>query len=194
MQRIFLTLAVLSTVLLAISFALGWRVEDASLPAAQSDVSTHILISLAGLVFAALVHALVLTYFMGTGRWMEETGAAYRLKATWYSQNQSLKYRTVPAMVVCLTLLVLVGATGGAADPASPIRFDGWGTFSAADIHFWLTIGTLALNLIVNVWEYRAINRNGWLVQQVLGEVRRIREEKGLPVSPEEGSASAVSD
>lgn len=192
MQRIFLTLAILSNVVLAISFALGWQVEDATAAAAQAEVSTHILIGLGGLVFAALVHAIVLTYFMGTGRWMEETGMAYRLDKAWYRQNQSLKYKTVPAMVGCLTLLVLVGASGGAADPASAIGFGGWGSWSAADIHLWLAATTVALNLLANFWEYRAIGGNGRLIQQVLGEVRRIREEKGLPIAETENTASTA--
>ena len=183
MKRIFLTLATLSTVLLAIAYLLGWKLENTTDVARQSEVSEHILIAVAALVFAALVHALVLTYFMGTGRWMEETGEAYRLDGKWYGQNQSLKYRTVMAMVVCLTLLVLVGASGGAADPASAIGFEGWGAWSPVEIHLWLTSMTLALNLIVNVWEYRSIARNSRLVQQVLEEVRRIREEKGLPIA-----------
>jgi hypothetical protein len=182
MKRIFLTLATLSTLALVAAFVLGWQLEDATALAAQADVSRHMLVSLAALVFAALVHALVLTYFMGTGRWLEETGQAYHLEKRWHRQNQRLKYRTIPAMVVCLTLLVLVGASGGGADPAAPIRFAGWAGLSAAEIHLWLSCVTLALNFIVNAWEYRAIDENGRLVQDVLAEVRRIRSEKGLPV------------
>jgi len=41
-------------------------------------------------------------------------------------------------------------------------------------------VGTLVVNAGVNVWEHRALRRNGVLVSEVLAEVRRIRLERGL--------------
>jgi hypothetical protein len=36
--------------------------------------------------------------------------------------------------------------------------------------------------MIVNWFEFLAIDQNGKLVEEVLAEVRRMREERGLPV------------
>lgn len=182
MKRIFLTLAIFSNIVLAAAFALGVRIDDPKLASSVSDVSWHFLTALGALVFASLVHAIVLTYFMGTGRWMEETTAAYRLDERWQRGCQSLKYKTIPGMITCLTLLILTGALGGAADPAAPSGFgELWGV-PASTFHFALAATTLLANLLVNVYEYQALRTNGRFVEEVLAEVRRIRQERGLPV------------
>lgn len=180
MKRIFTTLALLSTAGLATAFGYGLAIGDAKAP--DSGVDLHFGLAMIALILAALVHAIVLTYFMGTGRWMEETTKAYRLDERWRLGSNSLKYRTVPGMVVCLLLLVATGAFGAAADPASPVEFAGWGSLDAATVHLLVALLTLGLNLTVNFWEYIALDRNGLLVNEVLDEVRRIRLERGLPV------------
>lgn len=184
MIRIFLSLSIVSNLLLIAAFGLGWMIGDPTQPdrAVQAMVANHFLVALGALVFAVLVHAIVLTYFMGTGRWIEETSAAYKLPPDAHAANRALKYRTLPAMVLCIVLLVLTGAFGGAADPASPVRFQGWFGFSPATIHFLIASATLAINMLVNLWEYQAIESNGRLVLGVLEDVRRIRIERGLPV------------
>ncbi|MBW3540639.1 MAG: hypothetical protein KY476_10235 [Planctomycetes bacterium] len=183
MKRIFLTLSVLSIGLLAASMVLGRGIDDpaAASRAGQGSVGTHLLVGLGGLVFAAMVHALVLTYFMGTGRWMEETSRAYALADDARRENQTLKYRIVPALVGCVLLLVLAGATGAAADPASPADFT-IGAVSSATLHYLAAVAAVGLNLVSYVWEYLALERNAELIDRVMREVRRIREERGLPV------------
>ena len=163
---------------------LGLAIDDPKVrsDAVQAGVQYHFLAALAALVFATLVHAIVLTYFMGTGRWIEETSSAYRLDPHLHSQSQSIKYRTIPAMVFCFFMLVLTGALGAAADPASPMQAKGWGGLSASHVHLIAAITTIAANCFVTWVEFRALERNGDLIDQVLAEVRRIRIEKGLAV------------
>ncbi len=184
MTRIFITLATCSTIVLGTAFWLGWGIGDASLrdAAVQSRVAVHFLTGVAALVFAVLVHALVITYFMGTGRWLEETCTAYRLGDSWQVRSRTLKWRLYPAMVGSLLLLILTGAFGGAADPASAVGFKGIGSLTAAQVHLSVSIVTLVINAAVNVFEYMALRGNGLLVHDVLAEVRRIRVERGLDV------------
>lgn len=184
MTRIFLTLSIAATGTLLVALWLGLNIGDAAEPtrAAQQRVSVHFLTALGALVFAVLVHAIVLTYFMGTSRWLEETSNAYRLDAGWQRQSKDLKWKLYPAMVLALTMLVLTGAFGGAADPASPVQFRGWGQFSAAHIHLGFAAMTVCINVAINAWEFFALQRNGQIVQRVLQEVRRIRVERGLSV------------
>lgn len=165
------------------AFVLGWIIDDPkSLDAvAQSQVKWHFLIAMAAMVFAMLCHAITLTYFMGTGRWLEETSRAYRLDAEFHAENQRLKYRVVPGMVVCILLLIVTGAFGAAADPASPVGKQIFG-MQMSTVHFAVATLTIGLNLMVNLTEYGAIADNGTLVNRVVDEVRRIRHEKGLPV------------
>jgi hypothetical protein len=184
MTRIFLSLAICSTGTLLTALWLGLEVGDASVraTAVQSRVAVHFLTGVGALVFAVLLHALVVTYFMGTGRWLEETCTAYRLGAAWQTGSKNLKWRLYPAMVTSLLLLIVTGAFGGAADPASAVGFKGWGPLTAAQVHLAVAGVTLAVNAAVNIAEYVALSRNGRLVNEVLQEVRRIRSERGLEV------------
>ena len=184
MNRIFLTLASLSTLLLVAAFVLGMNIDD---PASATDASlasvrVHFLAAVGGLMFAALVHAIVLTYFMGTGRWIEETGHVYPLPARIHQESRGLKYRILPAMAGCLTLLIVTGALGAIADPATRLGGQGWWGIPASTLHFSAAAFTLCVNVIVNYYQYAAIEYNGRLIEEVLQEVRRVRLEKGLPV------------
>ena len=180
--RIFTVLAILAALITLITFALGMSIGDATLKSAQTVVSYHLLAGLGALVFTSLVHAIVLTYFMGTGRWLEETTTAYRLNWDFYKESKSLKYRTIMLMLVCFLLLIATGAFGAAADPASAVGFRGaWG-FSGGTIHMTIALLTWAFNLLVNVYQFQVLTRNGEIVESVLAEVRRIRIENGLTV------------
>jgi hypothetical protein len=184
MNRIFLPLCGLSMVLLVAAFVLGLTIDDPKVldRAVQARVTVHFLTALAALCFATMVHALVLTYFMGTGRWLEETSQAYRLPPEYYDESKRIKYRVAPLMVGCFLLLLATGALGAAADPGSPVQFAGWFGWPAAMWHQLLAMLTLAANLLVNYYEYVALFRNGEIVDTVLREVRRIRLEKRLAV------------
>src|SRR6478609_6637811 len=109
MKRIFLTLILVSTALLIAAFVLGLEIGDprSVSPSTRRLMSYHLLTSVAALIFAVLVHAVLLTYFMGTSRWMEEARAAYHFDARWSVENRQLKYRAIPVMVLCLVLLIL---------------------------------------------------------------------------------------
>jgi hypothetical protein len=182
--RIFLPLAILSTASLIVTMVLGLSIDDprVATEAVQSGVQYHFLTALLALCSTTLVHAIVLTYFMGTGRWIEETSTAYRLSPAFFTRNQSIKYRTIPAMVGAFCLLLFTGALGAAADPASPMQSTGWLGMSPATLHLTSAILSVVVNTGVNYLEFLALERNGQVVEQVLAEVRRIRLEKGLAV------------
>jgi hypothetical protein len=184
MTRIFLSLAICSNLALLAALGLGLVIGNASQPVAavQSRVTVHFLVGVAALVFALLVHALVVTYFMGTGRWLEETCNAYRLGNSWQESSRNIKWKMYPAMVISLLLLIGTGALGAAADPASAVGFRGIGPLSAAQVHLWFAVVALAVNAGVNAWEYSALSHNGTLVAEVLTQVRQIRVERGLEV------------
>jgi hypothetical protein len=168
-KRIFLTLTIVSTLLLVTSFVLGCEIGDirSVSPLTRKLLSYHLLISVAALIFAALVHAVLLTYFMGTSRWFEEARQAYKFDARWSDENRRLKYRAIPTMVLCLLLLIANIPLGAVASSSA---------------HLLVAILTIVVNLAVNALEYAAIRRNGELIAAVVGEVRRIRETLGLPV------------
>lgn len=186
MSRIFLTLAVIANGALLITLILGWRIVDpASLePGARNAVTWHMLTALGAALLVLLVHAVALTYFMGTGRWLEETAEAYGLGEEPRAANVRLKYRVIPTMVGCILLVVVTGAFGALADPAANMHRP-----SAAKIHFALALITLLCNLLASWLQYRTIAQNGRLVDAVVARVQQIRLERGLD-RPVEASSS----
>lgn len=180
--RIFTTLAIVAALTTSVAFVLGMSIGDATQRSAQTVVSYHLLAGLGALIFTSLMHAIVLTYFMGTGRWLEETTTAYKLKWDWYQESKTMKYRTILLMLVCFLLLIATGAFGAAADPASAVGFRGFWGLSGGAIHMTVALVTWGVNLLVNVYQFQVLTRNGEIVNDVMAEVRRIRMENGLSV------------
>jgi hypothetical protein len=178
MKHIFLTLAIFSTLLLAAAYVLGLTIDDpqAGGYAPQPGKGLHVLTSLFALLSAALVHAIWLTYFMGTGRWMEETCRAYALSDDYQRENRSLKYATVPALFAAFLLLLAAGGLGAAVDTS--VDFGG---YSGPLIHLMVASIALGVNLAVNLLEYATIAQNHALIERVMHEVRQRRTERGLP-------------
>jgi hypothetical protein len=183
-KYIFLALTVIGTLVLLVALVLGFEIGDprSVAPLTRKLLSYHLLVSVAALIFAALVHAVLLTYFMGTSRWLEEARQAYKFDTRWSEENRQLKYRTIPVMAVCLLLLIANIPFGAMAADSAQWVLPVVGSVSPSRVHLAFSLLTIVINLAVNAMEYRAIRRNGELITDVLGEVRRIREARGLPV------------
>jgi cobalamin biosynthesis protein CobD/CbiB len=117
---------------------------------------------------------------MGTGRWIEETCDAYSLGEVARKENIRLKFRVIPGMLVCFLLVLATGAFGAIADPASTTD-----VAHAVTIHFTLAVTLLAVNSLVSWIQYRCIARNGDIVDEIVAEVRRIRQERGMEPAPQ---------
>jgi hypothetical protein len=183
-KRIFLTLAILAVGLIGTAFVLGLSIVIPEQPTLESaeQVGRHLLTAISAVTAIALVHAIAFTYFMGTGRWLEETTNSYRLDDRWQKESSSLKYSILPYICGGMLLIITTVGLGAATDPGSDIAFKGWAGIPASTIHFFSASTTVAVNLLALMQEYFAIHRNGKLIEEVIGEARRIREEKGLPV------------
>lgn len=182
MTRIFVTLASVSTLLLLAVFVLGLNIGDPKLSESMSLKSWHLGLAIGGLICATLVHALVLTYFMGTGRWMEDVSKAYQLESHWQAECQRLKIRMILAMFGSFLLLLITIGFGAAADPGTGMNFQGWLNLSPAMLHLLVAATTLTCNFLVNIHEFQSIERNGQLVNEIVAKVREIRIARGLPV------------
>ncbi len=185
MSRIFLSLVTVQTAVLGYAIYRGWNIGDPMDKhdlAVQGAVSFHMKFGLFAILLCCFCHALLLTYFMGTGRWLEETCTAYELGPEFRERNMKLKWSAYPAMTVCFALLIGMMITGVAADPPSLLYFKNWGSLTSAQVHLWVVIFTVSINLAVNVGEFIAIRGNGELVKAVLDRVREIRTERGLEV------------
>lgn len=184
MKRIFLTLSLAASGLLIAALVLGLNIEDSRSrdPIKQSEVGVHMLTGLSALCFSCMVHAIVFTYFLGTGRWMEETRNAYGLADDWRLESHRLKWKTMVQIFFVFLLSITTGALGAVADPASPVDYSSFLGMSPATTHYFSAATTLLVNLLVFSNEFLAISRNSRLVEDVMRQVRRIRNERGLSV------------
>src|SRR5438309_10307893 len=80
MIRIFTVFAVVDTLLLFASYGLGFASKfSAGVKTEHSTFWLHFLLGLSAAMFTLLVHCLIFTYFLGTGRWVKEVQLAYDL-------------------------------------------------------------------------------------------------------------------
>jgi len=174
MIRLFPILAALDGVLLSAAFLLGvlskWR--DALHNPSDETFWYHFLAGLTAAVLTLLVHCLIFTYFLGTGRWVKEVKLAYDLPDDpWPRLTRDLKRRVFPPALFAMLTAIFTGMAGAAAQ----VQVWPW------EIH--ATLGTVTL--LVNFWayfvEYGCLRTNVGVLQQVLIEVDRLRSARGLP-------------
>src|SRR5947209_7077359 len=118
MPRIFMVLVVLDAVFLIASFALGCtsRFIDGVNNPETRVYWFHFLCSLTTNVLTLLVHCLIFTYFLGTGRWVKEVTLAYDLPdEPLHKMTRELKRRVFPPALYAMLFAIASGATGAAA-------------------------------------------------------------------------------
>jgi hypothetical protein len=172
MTRIFVTLAVFASSGLAATFVLG----TVSLFLDFSDLKKeifliHFTLGLFTAIGLLLVHCLIFTYFLGTGRWVKEVGLAYDLPDHLLPRTtRELKRSTFPPALFAMLIVIATVAAGAGAH---------------LEVWPWFIHGTLAvLTLVINAWafriEYRNLNHNVRVIEAVMDEVERIRAAFGL--------------
>ncbi len=174
MTRIFLTLASLNALGLLASFLLGTvsMIRAGVRNPADPIYQIHFLVGLFTAIGTLLVHCIIFTYFLGTGRWVKEVGLAYALPDTpWPKLTRELKRRTFPPALFAMLVTIATAAAG---------------TGRQLEVWPWYVHGSLAvLTLLINAWafvvEYRNVTANAGVIEAVLREVDRIRAERGLP-------------
>src|SRR5262249_7322084 len=81
MTQIFAAIATLDAAALIVTFVIGWvsKFTDGVRRPEIPTYQLHFLLGLATAVLTLLLHCLIFTYFLGTGRWVKEVGLAYGL-------------------------------------------------------------------------------------------------------------------
>ncbi len=172
MTRTFLTLAVFIILGMAATIVVGFVSMSLDVSEAKKDIFlVHFNLGLITTLGILLVHCIVFTYFLGTGRWVKEVGLAYHLPDQELPRlTRELKRWTFPpALFAMLTAIATVAAGAGA-------QLQEW--------PWYLHAGLACLTLVVNLWafviEYGNLRTNAQVIQEVLNEVDRIRAEQGL--------------
>jgi hypothetical protein len=186
MARIFTTLAVIIILSLAATIVVGFI----SMPLAPSDPRkedifiVHFFLGLGTALVILLVHCMIFTYFLGTGRWVKEVGLAYQLPDEHLPKlTRELKRWTFPPALFAMLIVIATVAAGAGA------QLQEWPWHIHAILAF--------LTLLINVWafrvEWRNLRTNARVIQEVLTEVDRIRAERGLPDNAEAWEQSDAS-
>jgi len=173
MTRIFMVLATTDSLLLLVGYGFGvvsklrHGVDNASDPVFWY----HFLFGLSAAMLTLLVHCLIFTYFLGTGRWVKEVKLAYDLPdAPLPKLTRDLKRRVFPPALFAMLTAIATGAAGAAAQ----VKPSPWEAHA--------TLGTLTL--LVNFWAFRVeiqcLRTNGWVLEEVMREVDRLRTLRGL--------------
>jgi hypothetical protein len=178
MTRIFIILASTDALLLILSFVLGVasKLRDSVHNPSDSTFWYHFLFGLTTAMLTLLVHCLIFTYFLGTGRWVKEVKLAYDLPDDPLPKlTRDLKRRVFPPALYAMLTAIATGAAGAAAQ---------------VGLSHWMVHASLAcLTLAVNFWafgvEYGCLRTNGVVLQEVLREVDRLRTQRGLPSNAE---------
>jgi hypothetical protein len=125
-----------------------------------------------------LVNSIVMTYFVGTGRWCKEVVETYDLNRELIRRSAAIKRRAFPWTILAMLAIVGVSALGAAGDPITRrLATENWvmphviGAFAGIAFIAWAFIQ-----------EGQRIAEHHAVITEILDEVRRIRTERGLEV------------
>ncbi len=178
MTRTFTILAAILTLAQLATIGFGFYSKFLDLSELKKDIFLiHFFLGLATAIGLLLVHCIIFTYFLGTGRWVKEVGLAYDLPdEPWPKLTRELKRSAFPAALFAMLIAIATTSAGAGA------QLQSW----RWEVHATLAFATLLINLWAFRVEYRNVTLNATVIREVLNEVDRIRAARGLPSNAEE--------
>jgi hypothetical protein len=165
MIPLFLGLTIFNLLALAVAAALGYGAA-----AGRDWGSYHQLAGVLAAIACCGVHCVVFTYFIATAKWIQHAVTVKQLDPALATPTRSFKAQAFPAALLAMTIVFVTALLGVI-------------TFSYRISPLWhhaLAVLSIAVNLIVAAIEYRAVWRNGELIDQILEQIN----------APEPSSAS----
>ncbi len=179
MERVFTRAAIFALTLLVVTAGLGLWLGDlhgVTDPAILRWGTVHRLTGVLTALVVVLVNSLTVTYFIGTGRWCREVVEAYGLDEAFIARTTKLKRSAFPYALVGMLAIVAIVALGGAADPAAGRK----GSSNWVTPHLLGGLGLGALIAVCFQSQLPVIRRQHELIDDVMAEVRRVRQSRGL--------------
>ena len=158
MIPLFIGLALVNLLCLAAAAALGYTRSS------EIGAALHMLAGVIATFLCCAVHCIVFTYFIATAKWIQHAVTVKHLNTALVDPTRSFKAQAFPAALLAMGVVFATAALGAATDSYGMRSY--W--------HHALAIAALAINLIVAWIEFRAISRNGQLVDQVLAEIASV--------------------
>jgi hypothetical protein len=156
MTSLFIGITALNLLCLAAAGALGY----ASLQGAPIG-RLHVLLGSMATLICCAVHCIVFTYFMATSKWIQHAVTVKQLDAALVAPTRSFRKQAFPAALAAMMIVFITAIFGAARDNYGTPRI----------YHHALAIASLAVNIAVAFIEYRAISRNGQLIDRILARI-----------------------
>lgn len=122
----------------------------------------HVLAGALAALVCCGVHCVVFTYFAATAKWVQHAIAVKRLDPSLAKPTRSFKAQAFPAALAAMAATFAAAVTGAGADNFGG-AWPGW--------HHAFAAGSIAVNALAAAVEFRAIARNGRLIDGVLERV-----------------------
>jgi hypothetical protein len=154
---LFIGISLVNLICLGTAAALGYGAIGGSQPR-----SMHVLAGTLATLVCCGVHCIVFTYFIATAKWVQHAVLVKRLDPRLALPTQSFKMQAFPAALLAMAVVFATAILGAARDNyATPVLW-----------HHVAAIAALTVNAIVAAVEYRAIARNGSLIDSILARIK----------------------
>jgi hypothetical protein len=157
MISLFLSLTFFNLLCLAATTALGYGVMLGH----RDWAGFHQLAGALAAIVCCGVHCVVFTYFIATAKWVQHAVLVKELDVSLVKPTRSFKAQAFPAALLAMAV-VFVTAVVGAATFSYGLR---------PIVHHVLAIAAVVTNLLCGMVEYRAIVRNGALIDRILAQI-----------------------
>jgi hypothetical protein len=158
MIPLFLGLTCANLLALTLALILGYFVKSDP----TSWGTYHQLAGVLAAMTCMAVHCIVFTYFVATAKWAQHAVSVKQLDPALTAPTRSFKAQAFPAALLAMTV-VFVTAVAGAA------TFSGY--FRSPLVHHVLAWVSVGVNVVVAWIEYRAVARNGALIDTILAQI-----------------------
>ena len=126
--------------------------------------SMHVLAGALATLVCCGVHCVVFTYFIATAKWVQHAVLVKRLDPALVVPTRSFKIQAFPGALLAMGSVFLAAVLGAARD--NEMIRPTW--------HWLPALLAIGVNVAVVFIEYRAIARNGRLIDQILAKVATI--------------------
>jgi hypothetical protein len=126
------------------------------------------------------VHCIVFTYFIATAKWVQHAILVKKLDPRLAGPTRSFKMQAFPAALLAMASVFVAAVLGAARDNYGTPRW--W--------HHGAAVLAVAINVVVAFFEYRAIARNGRLIDTVLARAKdreRLQDGSGSSLRSDAG-------
>jgi hypothetical protein len=150
--------------------ALGWLAHGRG----SVEPRLHVLAGLFAAFFACLVHSILMAHFIGTMKWIQQTGPRAGLADTKALRTAWVRSRAFVALLVAMGLSVATGILGGGAVAGAV----------GGGLHLGVAIAAFAANALAHGLGTVEARRQSARVREVAGLARE-RERTGAVEAPD---------